>query len=182
MEDLSIALTSTALGAVLGFGAASLQSRLDRRRIRRSFASFLLSELRSAEVSLRVIYEHPIGAVAPNAFQSLRMGSEAINVFRPNTVVAMAEVEGYIAQIREVTDKFLRNETTNETYTQAIVRVFAKAAYDRIPSVKRALEKEGGRYEPFIAWDIPSDLQPGAPPPPLPPGAFPDAERHDALR
>jgi hypothetical protein len=182
MDDLGIALASTSLGAALGYGAAIAQAQLDRRRVRRSFASFLLSELRAIEVSLKVMYAHPIGAMAPTAFESLRLVSEAIKVFRPNTVALLVEIEGYIGQIREVTDRFLKNETDDEAYTEGIVRAFASAAYNRIPLVKKALEREGGKYEPFIPLVVPPELRPGVRPSPLPPSAFPDALPMDEVR
>jgi hypothetical protein len=81
MNELGIALISVAVGGLLGYGASSFQAWWDRRRLRRSLASFLLSELRAAEITLQHIYAQPTGALAADAFISLQMTSEAVNVF-----------------------------------------------------------------------------------------------------
>lgn len=150
MGEMIAASIGAVMGAVFAYGFGFLQQRTDRARKRRALASVLLTELRAVDATMRSAYDNPQGLIPGTSFQSLDLVAEAIEVLEPATVCALLDVRDYLDGTRVLLDRLATGEVQRTPVRDAMARVYALAGIQRIPVLKAALEREGGRGEPFI--------------------------------
>lgn len=157
------------VGALVGFLGGWFRYLWIRRRQRRSLATVMLQELRSADASLRDLYgERGSGRLPESAFPLLARHGDALDLFSPQTVKALLEVTGMLSMLREYQDTVRRGALNR---SDVHVRAYTYAAIQRIPELKKSLEGEGAES---VAWDpieVPEGLD-DSPPPKLPPSPF----------
>lgn len=165
-------IISAGVGALFGYAAGWIQDIRERRRRRKSLATFLLSELRAAEISLRVVYQQPVGVLPAETFQAFRMIGETLPLLKPATVASLVDFAAFIDSVRALQSN-LADDRLDRANARIEIRIFAASGIQRVPGLKQALESEGESLLPFVPLDIPSDIARGLSPE-LPPSPFPD--------
>jgi hypothetical protein len=175
------AVIGAAMGAAFTYGGTLLQQNRDRRRIQQSSATMLLSELQTADATLRTIYEQPMGGTLPaEEFPLLRSPStEMLGRFSHVTIQQLLTFAGYLRMTREMLDRIKGSPRTEVGWHAGVATAIAGQAVLMVPDLKSSLEREGGSYLPLTIPNAPV-LNPGNPEPPaLPPSPFPTRRRTD---
>jgi hypothetical protein len=173
------AIIGAAMGAAFTYGGTQLQQYRDRTRVRQSMATMLLSELQSADATLRSIYEQPLGGtLAAEEFPLLRSPStETLAMFSPATIQHLLAFGGYLRMVREVLDRIRSGQKSEAPWHAGVVTAVAAQAILMIVPLKAGLEREGGSYTPLVLPDAPP-MSPGERRPPrLPASPFPAGPR-----
>jgi hypothetical protein len=175
LPEATLAIVAGAIGLLCGAGIRLLEAAIERERRRRSLATALLSELRSAELDMQLLLRSPHpgdglgdGVRAPT-FRRV-YGSDELTLFRPETVGHIARLVSVAELIAEYRRAFGHYEAPEKALINA--EVWAKAYFlaVRVADLKTALLEEGGTPPPP---DPVGELVPGKRPP-IPDSAFSD--------
>jgi hypothetical protein len=167
------AVIGALIGGILGYAAGWLQQNLDRRRQRKALATALLSELRTADVSLRGLYERPMAIFPPGAYSMLDLSPEHMALFRPATIQAVLEIRDLLQLVMtSLNEAHAGRQPWESTATYA--RIGAWSGVHRIAEAKRLLESEGGILLQRLDTAVDSLTRDF---PPLPASPFPRSDR-----
>jgi len=166
-------------------GTKWIETMWSRRKRRKSLATALLEELRTVELNVRYLAEHPEPARRPGGdlsplFKRV-VDSDDLLLFKSDLISLLIGFVGVLTDIDEAIVEFRQSDRT-EHLLHGTVKTKAFFAAGRIAPLKSLLERAGGsppRHEPLQSLD-PDEL------PPLPPAAFAEwsltAERNESTR
>jgi hypothetical protein len=174
-------IISALIGAVCGALFATLggiyKDARDRRR--QTLATVLLCELRSAEVSLRHLYDSRSGTFPTKAFEVFELKDSMIELFGPDTARLILDFTAKLSGVRDLIEADSDGQIQTTSEKNPVLSAYIAATVGLVPELKEALEDEGGEYIPYVEPEMPESSDGESKPPPLDDSPFPDITNSD---
>ena len=162
--EVVAALIGAVVGGIVALFAGFYKDYQDRTRRRRTLATVLLCELRSADASLRSLHgallESRTGMLPTKAFQVFESKDLSLELFEPATARLILDFATKLSGVRDLLDDHREGRVHNASAHRSILLALVAGSVGLAPTLKEALEDEGGEYIPYVTPEM-SESQDG---------------------